>query len=105
MPTYEYRCQSCGYDLEAFQRFSDPPLAVCPKCGGELRKVFNSVGVVFKGSGFYATDSRAKSGKVSGDAPSAAGESGAKDPGAKPAGAAKPADAAKPAAPKPSPAD
>ena len=58
MPTYQYRCTECGEDLEAVQKFSDAPLTVCPACGGHLRKVFNAVGVVFKGSGFYRTDSR-----------------------------------------------
>jgi putative FmdB family regulatory protein len=58
MPTYEYRCTECGEDLEAVQKFSDAPLTICPNCGGPLRKVFNAVGVVFKGSGFYRTDSR-----------------------------------------------
>jgi putative FmdB family regulatory protein len=58
MPTYQYRCTECGEDLEAVQKFSDAPLTVCPTCGGDLRKVFNAVGVVFKGSGFYRTDSR-----------------------------------------------
>jgi putative FmdB family regulatory protein len=58
MPTYQYRCTECGEDLEAVQKFSDAPLTVCPTCGGHLRKVFNAVGVVFKGSGFYRTDSR-----------------------------------------------
>ncbi len=58
MPTYQYRCNSCGRDLEVFQKFTDASLTVCPSCAGELRKVFNAVGVVFKGSGFYATDSR-----------------------------------------------
>jgi putative FmdB family regulatory protein len=58
MPTYQYRCTECGEDLEAVQKFSDPALTTCPICGGPLRKVFNAVGVVFKGSGFYRTDSR-----------------------------------------------
>jgi putative FmdB family regulatory protein len=58
MPTYQYRCTECGEDLEAVQKFSDPALSTCPTCGGQLRKVFNAVGVVFKGSGFYRTDSR-----------------------------------------------
>ena len=58
MPTYQYRCTSCGHDLEAVQKFSDASLTECPSCGGPLRKVFNAVGVVFKGSGFYRTDSR-----------------------------------------------
>ncbi len=58
MPTYEYECQTCHQRVEAVQRFSDPALTVCVHCGGELRKVFSAVGVVFKGSGFYKTDSR-----------------------------------------------
>ena len=58
MPTYQYRCTECGEDLEAVQKFSDPALTTCPTCGSQLRKVFNPVGVVFKGSGFYRTDSR-----------------------------------------------
>jgi len=58
MPTYQYRCTECGDDLEAVQKFSDAPLTECPTCGGPLRKVFNAVGVVFKGTGFYRTDSR-----------------------------------------------
>jgi len=58
MPTYEYECQTCHQRVEAVQRFTDPALTVCGHCGGELRKVFSAVGVVFKGSGFYKTDSR-----------------------------------------------
>ncbi|MDF1490103.1 FmdB family zinc ribbon protein [Tessaracoccus caeni] len=58
MPTYQYRCTECGSDLEAVQKFTDPALTDCPQCDGQLRKVFSAVGVVFKGSGFYATDSR-----------------------------------------------
>lgn len=58
MPTYQYRCTECGSELEAVQKFTDPSLTTCPECSGKLRKVFNAVGVVFKGSGFYATDSR-----------------------------------------------
>jgi putative FmdB family regulatory protein len=58
MPTYQYRCTECGEDLEAVQKFSDPALTTCLTCGGPLRKVFNAVGVVFKGSGFYRTDNR-----------------------------------------------
>jgi putative FmdB family regulatory protein len=58
MPTYEYACTDCGERLEVVQRFSDDPLTVCPACSGALRKVFSAVGVVFKGSGFYKTDSR-----------------------------------------------
>ncbi len=58
MPTYQYACTECGHRLEAFQSFTDDALTECPACAGRLRKVFNSVGVVFKGSGFYRTDSR-----------------------------------------------
>jgi putative FmdB family regulatory protein len=58
VPTYEYACTSCGEALEVVQRLSDDPLTVCPACGGTLRKVFSPVGIVFKGSGFYRTDSR-----------------------------------------------
>jgi putative FmdB family regulatory protein len=58
VPTYQYTCTECGEPLEAVQKFTDAPLAVCPVCGGRLRKVFSAVGIVFKGSGFYRTDSR-----------------------------------------------
>jgi putative FmdB family regulatory protein len=58
MPTYEYECQQCHERVEAVQKFTDAALSVCPLCGGELRKVFSAVGIVFKGSGFYKNDSR-----------------------------------------------
>ena len=58
MPTYQYTCTECGEPLEAVQKFTDAPLTACPACGGRLRKVFSAVGIVFKGSGFYRTDSR-----------------------------------------------
>src|SRR5699024_5235574 len=58
VPTYQYVCNQCGDHLEVHQGFHDDPLKVCPACQGELRKVFSAVGVVFKGSGFYKTDSR-----------------------------------------------
>jgi putative FmdB family regulatory protein len=58
MPTYEYRCTACGRRLEVVQKFSDEPLTECPECFGDLRRVFGSVGVVLKGSGFYRTDNR-----------------------------------------------
>jgi putative FmdB family regulatory protein len=60
MPTYQYACTECGHAFEQFQSFSDDALTECPECQGRLRKVFNAVGVVFKGSGFYRTDSRDK---------------------------------------------
>ena len=62
MPTYQYACTECGHQLEAVQSFSDPALTECPSCEGKLRKVFNSVGIVFKGSGFYRNDSRSGNG-------------------------------------------
>jgi putative FmdB family regulatory protein len=58
VPTYQYTCTECGEPLEAVQKFTDAPLTMCPVCGGRLRKMFSAVGIVFKGSGFYRTDSR-----------------------------------------------
>ena len=58
MPTYQYACTECGHAFDQFQSFSDDPLTVCPECNGRLRKLFSAAGVVFKGSGFYRTDSR-----------------------------------------------
>jgi putative FmdB family regulatory protein len=58
VPTYQYACTECGDRSEVVQRFSDDPLTVCSACGGKLRKIFSPVGIVFKGSGFYRTDSR-----------------------------------------------
>ena len=72
MPTYEYSCTNCGAALEIVQKMSDPTLTVCPECGQEsLRKLFNNVGVMFKGAGFYRNDSRS-----SADAGSAAKPTG-----------------------------
>ena len=65
MPTYAYACSACDHRFEIVQSFSDDALTECPQCHGKLRKLFNSVGIVFKGSGFYRTDSRS-SGKDSG---------------------------------------
>lgn len=69
MPTYQYACKECDHRFEAVQSFSDPSLTVCPQCSGVLRKVFSSVGVVFKGSGFYRTDSRDSSKATTAPAP------------------------------------
>lgn len=95
MPTYEYVCTSCGRRFELLQSFSDDPLETCGECGGRLRRVFHPVGVMFKGSGFYSTDS--KSHRSSGDgrpkkSESEKGESAKSEP-------AKTADSS----PKPSP--
>ena len=59
MPTYSYECTECGNRFDMVQAFTDDALTTCEKCSGRLRKLFNSVGIVFKGSGFYRTDSRA----------------------------------------------
>ena len=76
MPTYQYSCTDCGHFFEAVQSFSDDSLTVCPECEGRLRKVFNAVGVVFKGSGFYRTDSRAQNGQKDGAKSTSSKESG-----------------------------
>lgn len=75
MPTYQYVCTACDQPLEAVQSFSDAALTECPACAGRLRKVYGAVGVVFKGSGFYKTDSRDAAKKA--DAPAAKTDSGA----------------------------
>ena len=66
MPLYEYQCESCAHRFEVIQKYSDPPVAVCPKCGGEVRKLFSSPAIQFKGSGFYITD-YARAGKSEGE--------------------------------------
>ncbi len=78
MPTYQYTCTDCGEPVEAVQKFSDAPLTVCTVCDGRLRKVFSPVGIVFKGSGFYRTDSRNGSGSAVKDKQS--GDSAVKTP-------------------------
>ncbi len=75
MPTYQYSCTDCAHFFEAVQSFSDDSLTVCPECEGKLRKVFNAVGVVFKGSGFYRNDSRGTTTSTSPTAPAAASSS------------------------------
>jgi putative FmdB family regulatory protein len=120
VPTYVYACNTCGAQFEQFQRFSDEPLTVCPRCQAALRRVFQPVGIVFKGSGWYVTDSRAKNstatsgtsdnGKATDSAPKsdtadtadtatpkAPGDAAKGDPAPKPASDAKPAGDAKPA--------
>jgi len=86
---YEYVCKSCGHHLEVSQSFKDAPLTTCPVCGGELRKVFGSVGIMFKGSGFYRTDSRGSGrtdstpAKVGADKGESSGDKGDKGDGEK----------------------
>ena len=97
MPTYQYACTECGHQHEAVQSFSDPALTECPNCQGKLRKVFNSVGIVFKGSGFYRNDSRAASATAEKAAPAADSSSSAPEKSSsssdKPKSDAKPAPA------------
>ncbi|HEX9775092.1 MAG TPA: FmdB family zinc ribbon protein [Actinomycetota bacterium] len=96
MPTYEYACTKCGNRIEVYQSFTDEPLTVCDVCGSELKRVYHPVGIVLKGSGFYATDSRGKK-TASSPKPSSAetkkadttSSSGVKDGGAKEGGAKK----------------
>jgi putative FmdB family regulatory protein len=74
MPTYTYACKQCDHRFDQRQSFSDPALTVCPQCAGRLRKVLSSVGIVFKGSGFYRTDSRSGGSSVGAKTPAAAGK-------------------------------
>jgi putative FmdB family regulatory protein len=74
VPTYEYRCKHCGEHLEVVQSFDDDALTTCLSCGGRLRKVFGSIGITFKGSGFYKTDSRGSSSRAA--TPSSSGDGG-----------------------------
>ena len=107
VPTYQYACTDCGHRFEAVQAFTDDSLTTCPECGGKLRKVYGSVGVVFKGSGFYRTDSRAassdmspaKSSDKSGPEKAAREKSGGEKSGSEKSGSEKKSDtpAAKPA--------
>jgi len=80
VPTYTYTCTACNDLIEKRQSFSDPPLTTCEQCGGALRKVIHPVGIVFKGSGWYITDSRSASNSANGRAKSSStdGDSGAK---------------------------
>lgn len=110
MPTYQYACTACGHQLEAVQSFADDPLTECPACEGRLRKLFSSVGIVFKGSGFYRTDSRAAakagaeagsgSGTTNGGSSESGSSSGSSDTKAAPAKdtSTAPAKASTPAA-------
>jgi putative FmdB family regulatory protein len=79
VPTYQYACTACGHQLEAVQSFTDPALTQCPVCDGRLRKLFSAVGIVFKGSGFYRTDSRSGSTTESGGSSKDAKDGGSKE--------------------------
>lgn len=97
MPVYTYRCEECGVQFEQSQRFSDQPLTRCPECGKKsLRKVYTPVGIVFKGSGFYATDHRSPSGMNRSGSHNEEKSSGASE--------SKESDSSKPAESAPAPA-
>jgi len=76
VPTYQYQCTECGEGLEVVQKFTDDSLTICPNCEGTLRKVYSAVGIVFKGSGFYRTDSRSSSSSSTGSTSKSNGSSG-----------------------------
>jgi putative FmdB family regulatory protein len=83
MPIYEYECTACKERFERSQRFTDPPVTECPACGGPVRRVLFPAGIVFKGSGWYITDSRKSTGSEASAAPAPAnGSSGGEDKGA-----------------------
>jgi putative FmdB family regulatory protein len=96
VPTYVYGCQECGAQFEQFQRFSDEPLTICPRCQGSIRRIFQPVGIVFKGGGWYVTDSRSNNSAATAATKSEAKAGG--DDAAAPAKAAEGGDSAKPAA-------
>ena len=110
MPTYEYACRDCGHHLEVVQSFSDAALTTCSTCGGQLRKVFSAAGIIFKGSGYYVTDSRSANGAKGGakEGKSSDGSGGSEQGGeaktgdAKTGGAKKASGADKPASGGPS---
>ncbi|UWZ55380.1 FmdB family transcriptional regulator [Dactylosporangium aurantiacum] len=94
MPTYQYACTACGHQLEAVQSFTDDALTECPQCQGRLRKQFSAVGVVFKGSGFYRTDSRSTTKSSGSSTSSASSASSSESKSSDSSTASKPAAAA-----------
>ena len=100
MPTYAYRCTACSHEFEIFQKFSDAPLTECPECGSDIRKIFQPVGIVFKGSGWYINDSR----KPEAGASTAPAKASASSSESAPAGDTAAAPAAPASTPAPAPA-
>ena len=98
MPTYEYRCKSCGHEMEVQQAFSDAPLDTCPECQGALRKVYGNVGISFKGSGFYKNDARGSSKKSSSTSSSTSSDSSSSSDGGSSSTTEKKAETKAPAA-------
>ncbi|NBO08009.1 MAG: FmdB family transcriptional regulator [Actinobacteria bacterium] len=99
MPTYPYACTSCEHSFEIVQSFSEDALKVCPECGGALRKLYSSVGIVFKGSGFYRTDSRGESKGASSTTSSSGTASSTSSAPAKSEGASSSSSTSSPSAP------
>lgn len=99
MPTYEYTCKSCGQNFEVFQSFADKPLKKHKECGGQLQKVFHVRGIVFKGSGFYATDSKGSSTSRGGDGADPGSKS--ESPSKKDSGSKTDSGSKKPSKPEP----
>jgi putative FmdB family regulatory protein len=95
VPTYQYTCTDCGEPIEVVQKFTDEPLTLCAACGGRLRKVFSPVGIVFKGSGFYRTDSRNGSGSAAAKEKTSSESSATSDSGSSNGSADKKAEPAK----------
>ena len=105
MPVYAYQCESCGVRFDRYQKFSEPSLAWCPECGKKaLRKVYSPVGIVFKGSGFYATDNKSPSGvsyaNKNGEKTDETGKAAPESKPVEPSGAANETKPAKPPAPE-----
>jgi putative FmdB family regulatory protein len=103
MPTYEYLCKTCGHRFETWQKMSDEPLTICPNCGAEIHRVLFANGVVFKGSGFYSTETRAQpSENGSSETPAASAVSANGDSGSNGSSTKTDAPASAPAASTPS---
>ena len=105
MPLYEYLCAACGKRSEALQRMGDPPLTVCPHCGGALRKLFSAPSFHLKGSGWYQSDYGRKSGGAGAPSKAGEGDKPASSPSGETGGESKSAESAPPAKPPAKPAD
>ena len=104
MPKYEYLCKVCGHSFEVNQSFTDDPLTVCDVCGGELRKVFGSIGITFKGSGFYRNDSKATATSTRSSTSSSVSESNGNGSASQPSADSTAASSTPAAEPKSAPA-
>jgi putative FmdB family regulatory protein len=96
MPTYDYRCTACGARFEAWQKFTDEPIRVCPTCSGPAQRVIHAPAISFKGSGFYSTDSRAATKEAASPAPAETAPAASESASASDGAGAKPSDTPKP---------